>query len=79
MLRCVALVRTDVSLKHWFLQEPHGITSQNTAFFIVTTVKTSNLTSFVGSSEKCNCVSKLITIYEKLELFHGHFNFLLYT
>jgi hypothetical protein len=27
-----------------FLQEPHGITSQKTPFFIVTAVKTSNLT-----------------------------------
>jgi hypothetical protein len=27
-----------------FLQEPHGITSQKTPFFIVTEVKTSNLT-----------------------------------
>jgi hypothetical protein len=27
-----------------FLQESHGVTSQETAFFIVTTVKTSNLT-----------------------------------
>jgi hypothetical protein len=27
-----------------FLQEPHGVTSQKTAFFIVTSVKTSNLT-----------------------------------
>jgi hypothetical protein len=27
----------------WFLQEPHGITSQKKPFFIVTTVKTSNL------------------------------------
>jgi hypothetical protein len=27
-----------------FLQEPHGITSQITAFFIVTAAKTSNLT-----------------------------------
>jgi hypothetical protein len=26
------------------LQEPHGVTSQRTAFFIVTAVKTSNLT-----------------------------------
>jgi hypothetical protein len=30
--------------KRRFLQEPHGITSQKTAFFIVTTVKNSNLT-----------------------------------
>jgi hypothetical protein len=28
----------------WVLQEPHGVTSQKTTFFIVTTVKTSNLT-----------------------------------
>jgi hypothetical protein len=27
-----------------FLQKPHGVTSQKTAFFIVTAVKTSNLT-----------------------------------
>jgi hypothetical protein len=27
-----------------FLQEPHGVTSQKTPFFIVTAVKTSNLT-----------------------------------
>jgi hypothetical protein len=32
------------SLKRRFLQEPHGVTSQKTPFFIVTTVKTSNLT-----------------------------------
>jgi hypothetical protein len=30
--------------KHHFLQEPHGVTSQKTPFFIVTAVKTSNLT-----------------------------------
>jgi hypothetical protein len=29
----------------WFLQEPHSITSQKTPFFIVTAVKTSNLTT----------------------------------
>jgi plasmid maintenance system killer protein len=29
-----------------FLQEPHGVTSQKTPFFIVTAVKTSNLTCF---------------------------------
>jgi hypothetical protein len=27
-----------------FLQEPHGVTSQKTQFFVVTAVKTSNLT-----------------------------------
>jgi hypothetical protein len=30
--------------KRQFLQEPHGVTSQKTPFFIVTAVKTSNLT-----------------------------------
>jgi hypothetical protein len=44
MLRRVVLVRTDISEKRRFLQEPHGVTSQKTAFFIVTAVKTSNLT-----------------------------------
>jgi hypothetical protein len=28
----------------WFLQEPHGVTSHKTAFFIATAMKTSNLT-----------------------------------
>jgi hypothetical protein len=27
----------------WFLQEPHGVKTQKTPFFIVTAVKTSNL------------------------------------
>jgi hypothetical protein len=44
MLRRVALVRTDVSEERRFLQEPHGLASQKTAFFIVTDVKTSNVT-----------------------------------
>jgi hypothetical protein len=49
----VALVRTDVSeelgasyiwVKRRFLQAPHGVTTQKIPFFIVTAVKTSNLT-----------------------------------
>jgi hypothetical protein len=36
-------VHRSVPPKPWFLQEPHGVTSQKTAFFIVTTVKTSDL------------------------------------
>jgi hypothetical protein len=32
-----------VALGSWFLQEPHGVTTQKTPFFIVTAVKTSNL------------------------------------
>jgi hypothetical protein len=31
-----------------FLQEPHGVTTQKTSFFIVTAVKTSNLTYIVS-------------------------------
>jgi hypothetical protein len=43
----VALVRTDVSeeLSASFLQEPHGITPPENAFFIFTAVKTSYLTT----------------------------------
>jgi hypothetical protein len=44
MLRRVALVRTDFAPESRLLQEPHGVTSQKTAFFIITVVKTSNLT-----------------------------------
>jgi hypothetical protein len=79
MLRCVALVRTDISEgpsasfirvtrigelgttqaatnrrqvppKRRLLQESHGVTSQKTPFFIVTAVKTSNLTKIVQIS-----------------------------
>jgi hypothetical protein len=53
----VALVRTDVSeepgASFRFLQEPHGITSQKTPFFIVTAMKTSNLTTTTLSAVKC--------------------------
>jgi hypothetical protein len=35
VLRRVALVRTDVPPKSWFLQVPHGVTSQKTAFFTI--------------------------------------------
>jgi hypothetical protein len=44
ILRRVALVITDVPPKRRFSQQPHGVASQKTAFFIVTAVKTSNLT-----------------------------------
>jgi hypothetical protein len=46
MLCHVAFVRTDVPPKRRFLQEPHGVTSKKTPFFIVTVVKTSNLIYF---------------------------------
>jgi hypothetical protein len=40
----VDLVLTDVSHKRRFAEDLHGATSQNTALFIVTAVKISNLT-----------------------------------
>jgi hypothetical protein len=36
-------LRRNSPPKRRFLQEPHGVTSQMTPFFIVTAVKTSNL------------------------------------
>jgi hypothetical protein len=39
--------RWYVPPKHWFLQEPHGITSQKMAFFIITAIKVLNLTTYV--------------------------------
>jgi hypothetical protein len=39
--------RRQVPPKRRFLQEPRGETTQKTPFFIVTAVKTSNLTSFI--------------------------------
>jgi hypothetical protein len=41
----VTMMMEALLLKSRFLQEPHGVTSQKTSFFIVTTVKTSNLTT----------------------------------
>jgi hypothetical protein len=38
------------SCKNWFLQEPHGVTSQKMPFFMVTAVKTSNLTKSTSAS-----------------------------
>jgi hypothetical protein len=40
------------SSETWFLQEPHGVTTQKTPFFIVTAVKTSNLTAKTASHWK---------------------------
>jgi hypothetical protein len=39
----VTLMEAPVPPKRRFLQEPHGVTTQKTPFFIVTAVKTSNL------------------------------------
>jgi hypothetical protein len=50
ILRYVALVRTSVLEERRFLQEPHCVTSQKAAFFLVTAIKTSNLTVTVTVS-----------------------------
>jgi hypothetical protein len=44
MWRRVDLVSTDISEERQFTQDLHGTTSQKMAIFIVTTMKTSNLT-----------------------------------
>jgi hypothetical protein len=49
--------RSYIPPKRRFLQEPHGMTSQRTPFFIVTAVKTSNLTYFMWL---CGSVASLI-------------------
>jgi hypothetical protein len=44
-------VNLMMEVKHRFLQEPHKVTSQKTAFFIVTAVKTSKLISLAISPQ----------------------------
>jgi hypothetical protein len=46
-----------------FLQDPHGITSQKTDFFIITAVRTSNLTNREGKI----CPSDACTVYKATE------------
>jgi hypothetical protein len=59
MSQCLVLVKTDFSEKliasiirvkgisePRFLQEPHGVIPEKTVFFIITNMKTSNLTKF---------------------------------
>jgi hypothetical protein len=48
----------DVTPCGSFLQEPHGVTSQKTPFFIVTAMKTSNLT-------ECTYFHSVILAYKK--------------
>jgi hypothetical protein len=64
MLRHVALVR--------FLQEPHGVTSQKTQFFIVTTMKTSNLTYCRDCLSLITTLCYLLHKYEVINLKKMH-------
>jgi hypothetical protein len=43
LILVTVMMKALVPLKRRLLQEPHGVTSQKTAFVIVTAVKTSNL------------------------------------
>jgi hypothetical protein len=70
MLRRVALVRIDVSeepstfSETRFLQQPHGVTSQKTPFFIVTALKISNLTYFLLFRMQVNIVLKIAVFWD---------------
>jgi hypothetical protein len=49
--------RRNVPPKHRFLQEPQDVTSQKTAFLIVTAVRTSNLTNYTSLLDGFQCGS----------------------
>jgi hypothetical protein len=51
MIHVTLMMEAIPSSKTSFLQEPHGITSQKMAFFIVTTMKISNLTRIITLNE----------------------------
>jgi hypothetical protein len=44
LILVILMMKVISSSEHRFLQEPHGVKSQKTPFFIVTAMKTSNLT-----------------------------------
>jgi hypothetical protein len=48
-------MRGQVPPKRRFLQEPHGVTTQKTPFFIITAVKTSNLKLLTVFREFVSC------------------------
>jgi hypothetical protein len=54
------MIETICSSETRFLQEPHGAASQKRKFFLVTTVKTSNLTNIVifWTVMTCNLVER---------------------
>jgi hypothetical protein len=58
MLRHVSLVRTDVSEERLFLQKPHGVMSQKTAFFSLKVVK-QNI-SYVAYTEFTFCADAIL-------------------
>jgi hypothetical protein len=62
-----ALISSEMS----FLQEPYGVTTQKTSFFIVTTVKTTNLTihnsrlMLMGIGQRVQCKKRLSMLLSK--------------
>jgi hypothetical protein len=67
MSRRVALVR--------FLQDPHGVTSQKTPFFIVTAVKTSNLAKvsfIINYKHACSLKGPSLEVHFSLRLKYSH-------
>jgi hypothetical protein len=63
-------LRRYVTPKRWLTQDLHGATSQKTAFFIVTALKTSNLTWYWGVSLK---LSDKIRLWLQPDNDRGHF------
>jgi hypothetical protein len=55
--------------KRRFTQDLHGATSQKTAFFIVTAVKTSNLTDVIS-------FKRLTKLFERIIILRDGFKFL---
>jgi hypothetical protein len=56
------MIEVICSCETVFLQEAHGVASQKTAFFIVTTVKTANLASTQHFISKQNYVNVLMMV-----------------
>jgi hypothetical protein len=61
------MMETYVPPKRQFLQEPHDVTSQKTAFLIVTAVKMSNLTKFMFTP-----CSRFLSLTPPPTVYHGH-------
>jgi hypothetical protein len=75
MLRRVVLEITDVSEESRFLQEPHSVTSQETAFFNssmhITTMQSANITEIEMIRVHFLfyvCFTKAVIIYIRLQL-----------
>jgi hypothetical protein len=58
--------RQYVTPKRRFIQEPHGVTSQKKAFFIVTAVKTSNLKQHNPVLRQCTRSNPMHLLYTSL-------------